>query len=336
MSDKLHKIAFAMMTVMLLAAAGIVAVIFFVGNEAKTSGNNLGTAEVIGSSDGTGALNIEGMSVETEEQQNAGNAETSPTYGICTTSPEKTEHDYSYLRGTAYKNLIETKYKNLLESGVKKEEIVAETEKPSGGQPKPGVGAATNPGFSGSVGSYSLESKTIAAHLSVQGTNVQNRPIWQCTGNTNYYTKGSVTWAAGSANLRSGPLSQNTVIYGHNWNNCFVPFKRGGGEFESLMSFVYEDFVAQNQYIYLTTNSGVHTFKVFAVCFTTDLGFYINCNGINVASVAQRAKNMSLFDFGVDVGGNDKIITLSTCTRYFKGMGANQRFIIMGKLVSGE
>ena len=77
-------------------------------------------------------------------------------------------------------------------------------------------------------------------------------------------------------------------------------------------------------------------FKVFAVCLTKDLNFYINCNGINVASVANRAKSMSLFNFGVDVGANDKIINLSTCTRYFAGLGANQRFIIMGKLVSTE
>ncbi len=255
--------------------------------------------------------------------------------------PEKTsvvKHEYPHLEATKYKHLNETRYKNLMETAKPKEEVVPENEGTAGGSGggswKPGIGNAANPGYSGAVGTYSLNSKTIAAHLTVQGTNVQNRPVWQCDGNTNYYTNGAVTWAAGSAHLRSGSLSQNTVIYGHNWNNCFVPFKRGGGEFESLMSFVYEDFVAQNQYIYLTTNSGTHTFKVFAVCFTKDLNFYINCNGIDVASVAARAKSMSLFDFGVPVGSGDKIITLSTCTRYYKGLGANQRFIIMGKLVS--
>jgi sortase B len=258
------------------------------------------------------------------------------------------ERDYTYLRGTMYKNLYETKYQNPVET-MKVEEPAPEAESVSGsgsGAVSGGngggsvgggsVGSAENPGYSGSGGSYSMSDKTVAAHLSVQGTNVQNRPVWQATGNTNYYTNGSVTWAAGSAKLRSGALSQNTVIYGHNWGNCFVPFKRTGPEFESLMAYTYSDFVANNQYIYLTTNSGVHTFKVFAVCFTTDLNFYINCNNVNVASIASRAKSMSLFNFGVDVGASDKIITLSTCTRYFSGMGANQRFIIMGKLVSTE
>lgn len=251
------------------------------------------------------------------------------------------QHDYTYLRGTRYKNLYATKYPNLVETMKKEEQVPDSVEAGSGnvssGNWQTSVGSASNPGYSGgTVGKYSLESKTVAAHLSVQGTNIQNRAVWQCTGNTNYYTSGSVTWAAGSANLRSGSLSQNTVIYGHNWNNCFVPFKRTGSEFESLMAFTYSDFVAQNQYIYLTTNSGTHTFKIFAVCFTKDLNFYINCNNIDVASVAAKAKSMSLFDFGVSVGSGDKIITLSTCTRYYSGLGANQRFIIMGKLISTE
>ncbi len=270
---------------------------------------------------------------EDEEQPQACPGEFAPENAGELSAENADAPEYSYLKGTLYKNLYMTKYPALAETMKEKEEIVPETESSSGGNWQVGVGSAANPGYSGSVGAYSLQSKTIAAHLTVQGTNVVDRPVWQCTGNTNYYTNGSVTWAAGSANLRSGALSQNTVIYGHNWGNCFVPFKRTGPEFESLMAYSYSDFVAQNQYIYLTTNSGVHTFKVFAVCFTKDLNFYINCNGIDVASVAARAKSMSLFDFGVSVGSSDKIITLSTCTRYYSGLGANQRFIIMGKLV---
>lgn len=255
------------------------------------------------------------------------------------------KNEYTHLKATRYKNLYLTKYPSLAETLIRdqikeQEEAMANagtgtgTGNAGGGNwQQSTVGSASNPGYSGSVGSYSMNDKTVAAHLTVQGTNVQDRAIWQAEGNTNYYTSGSVTWAAGSAKLRSGELSQNTVIYGHNWGNCFVPFKKTGPEFESLMAYSYEDFVANNQYIYLTTNSGVHTFKVFAVCFTKDLSFYINCNNIDVSSVADKAKSMSLFDFGISVGDSDKIITLSTCTRYYSGLGANQRFIIMGKLV---
>ena len=280
-----------------------------------------------------------------ENNNEAGEAEVQVQCAVQNTA--ETQHDYSNLRGTRYKNLYATKYPNLVETITRQqaEENAIEnavggnggnTGNGGGGRGQQSVGSASDPGYSGSSGSgsYSMSDKTVAAHLSVQGTDVQNRAIWQAKGNTNYYTNGSVTWAAGSANLRSGELSQNTVIYGHNWNNCFAPYKKTGPEFESLMAYSYADFVKDNQYIYLTTNSGTHTFQVFAVCFTTDLSFYINCNGIDVSDVADRAKSMSLFNFGVSVSDTDKIITLSTCTRYYKGLGANQRFIIMGKLVS--
>lgn len=261
------------------------------------------------------------------------------------------KYDYSYLKGTRYKNLLATRYPNLVKTMEPKIEEVIEPSSGNGagtgtgtgtssgngssggGNQQSNVGTAENPGYSGSVGSYSMKDKTIAAHLTVQGTDVQDKPIWQCETSSTYYEPSNVAWAAKTAHLRSGELSQNTVIYGHNWGNCFVPFKKTGPEFESLMAYSYEDFVAENQYIYLTTNSGVHTFQVFAVCFTKDLSFYINCNNIDVSDIADKAKKMSLFDFGVSVGDSDKLITLSTCTRYYKGLGANQRFIIMGKLV---
>lgn len=313
------KLLVVLIAVIVLAASGIVVI------AATVSGGNV---EIKEEQSGN-------ITEETEKQNEAiDTEELSSVNGENISAENADAPEYSYLKGTLYKNLYMTKYPALAETMKEKEEIVPEGEtQSSGGSWQVGVGAATNPGYSGEVGTYSLQSKTVAAHLTVQGTNVVDRPVWQCTGNTNYYTNGSVTWAAGSANLRSGALSQNTVIYGHNWGNCFVPFKRTGPEFESLMAYTYEDFVSQNQYIYLTTNSGVHTFRVFAVCFTKDLNFYINCNNIDVASVAARAKSMSLFDFGVSVGSSDKIITLSTCTRYYKGLGANQRFIIMGKLV---
>ena len=274
---------------------------------------------------------------ETVSEQNAvenSEKELLEAEGLSTATCEP-ERDYTYLKGTLYRNLYATKYPNLVET-LKAEEPVEESGSGATGNWQVGVGSAANPGYSGSVGSYSLNDKSVAAHLTVQGTSIQDKAIWQCSTSTTYYEPSSVAWAAKTAHLRSGELSQNTVIYGHNWNNCFVPFKKTGSQFESLMAYTYEDFVSENQYIYLTTNSGVHTFRVFAVCFTKDLTFYINCNNIDVSSVASKAMGMSLFDFGVSVSDSDKLITLSTCTRYYKGLGANQRFIIMGKLVSSE
>ena len=252
---------------------------------------------------------------------------------------EVAKPSYAYLKGTRYKNLIETKYENLVETTKVPEEITEETSEEgtatgSGFVGKRGVSGAADPGYTGAKGRYSLSNRTVAASLTVAGTSLVNRAIWQDNGSSTYYEPSNVAWAAKTAHLRSGEISQNTVIYGHNWKNCFAPFKKTGSQFESLMALTYQDVVNSNQYIYLDTNMGLYTYKIFAVSFTKDTSFYINCNNIDVASIASRAKSMSLFDFGVSVGSGDKIITLSTCTRYFSGLGARQRFIVMGKLVS--
>lgn len=240
--------------------------------------------------------------------------------------------EYRYLRGTRYRNLIETKYPNLIETMKEPEPEPVSGE--GGGWTQTAIGAAGQTGYTGTVGKYSMNDCTVAAHLTIPGTSIIDRAVWQCSTSSTYYESSSVAWAAKTAHLRDGELSQNTVIYGHNWKNCFVPYARTGSQFESLMAFYYSDFCSQYQYIYLTTNSGVHTYRVFAVCFTKDTSFYINCNNISVSSIASQAKAMSLYDFGVPVSSGDKIITLSTCTRYYSGLGAAQRFIVMGKLVS--
>ncbi len=245
---------------------------------------------------------------------------------------------YKYLRGTRYRNLLLTRYSNLAATLIVEEPAVeasAETTAAAAVRTAiTGAGTASAP-----VDTTSGFSSSLVARLSVSGTSIQNYPIYQNTDSTNYYAGSKwyyteMGWAAATAHLSSGSLSQNTVIYGHNWGNCFVPFSSYGRQFESLMAFTYSDFATSNQYIYLTTNSGTYTFRVFAVAFTTNLNFYINCNGIDVASVASKAQNLSMYDYGVGVGSSDKLLTLSTCTRYFSGMGANQRFIIMAKLVS--
>lgn len=96
------------------------------------------------------------------------------------------ELSYRYLRGTMYKNLYEAGYRNLFETTLP-EEIIPEELPAEGGNYQTSVGGAANPGYSGSVGSYSLNDKTIAAHLTVQGTSIQDRAIWQCSTSTSYY-----------------------------------------------------------------------------------------------------------------------------------------------------
>ncbi|MEG1849818.1 MAG: hypothetical protein RR197_04595, partial [Oscillospiraceae bacterium] len=54
-----------------------------------------------------------------------------------------------------------------------------------------------------------------------------------------------------------------------------------------------------------------------------------------VASIIQTAKAKDIHKLNVPVGANDKIITLSTCTRVL-GAGDNQRFVVMARLLRAD
>ena len=60
---------------------------------------------------------------------------------------------------------------------------------------------------------------------------------------------------------------------------------------------------------------------------------YNYADGAVVDQIISTAKAKSIHDFGVSVGANDQIVTLSTCTRVL-GPGDNQRFVVMAKKVS--
>ena len=73
------------------------------------------------------------------------------------------------------------------------------------------------------------------------------------------------------------------------------------------------------------------TFVIFACFYTEGTTWYINAEG-NIDSVISEAQSRSRHTFGVDVNSSDKLLTLSTCTRYY-GNTDNQRFVVMARLL---
>lgn len=108
--------------------------------------------------------------------------------------------------------------------------------------------------------------------------------------------------------------------------------------FEQLMSFTYLDFVKDNKYIQYTFNGEDYLYKIFAVS-------YVDPNGVDIYNSSQYSKEelqgyinkalkSSIFDFNVKVNGNDKVISLLTCTRMIKTkIGENYDFKIDARLV---
>lgn len=205
--------------------------------------------------------------------------------------------------------------------------------------------------YTGSGGSANLMywrgiNSDVKAWLRIPGTNI-NCPVLQSASGDHYYqhrdvygnytSRGGAAWTQ-TATRFGGPseLSSNTVIYGHNWNNCrwnTAPntYYPGMSQFEALMSYHYTNWAQAYPYIYYSTAGGDMTFVIFA-CFYTEGGDWYIYSEPSVSSLISEAQSRSRHTFNVDVNSSDKILTLSTCTRYY-GNTANQRFVVMARLL---
>ncbi len=151
----------------------------------------------------------------------------------------------------------------------------------------------------------------------------------------NYVSAGASIW--GDAWCTFGTRSQlknNTVIYGHNWTNCWRPTRVGySGDkwFAQLAAYDNLWFAQQNPYISFSTTKEEMYWQVFAVMYVEESWNYIDENA-NSATLGAEAKRRSIFNFNNTVSASDKILTLSTCTRVF-GQTDRQRFVVMAKLM---
>lgn len=119
----------------------------------------------------------------------------------------------------------------------------------------------------------------------------------------------------------------NTFIYGHNMKN--------GSMFGNLKKYKDSAFYSGNEYFWIYTPDSRCRYKIFA-CYepAADSDAYTwwpdFCD--EYTTYLQTAKANSLYDTGVSVEGDDKIITLSTCT----SRGDAYRFIVQAKLIYRE
>lgn len=198
---------------------------------------------------------------------------------------------------------------------------------------------------SSNLGYYQSLNSDVKAWLKIPGTNI-NYPVLQNASEDHYYLhrgldRGEsyygVLWTQTATQFGSGDtLSSNNVIYGHNWKNCrwnAAPSTYYAGQqmFESLLSYHYTSWAEQYPYIYYSTPSEDMAFVIFACFYTEGTDWYINAEG-NIDGVISGAKSRSRHNFNVDVSSGDKLLTLSTCTRFY-GNTDNQRFVVMARLL---
>ena len=143
------------------------------------------------------------------------------------------------------------------------------------------------------------------------------------------YAAAGIPFVTGTGNI----YSTNVVIYGHSSvydNIIFTP----------LMNYTGYDFYQAHQSFRFQTEDGTRTYQIFAVLNvdTKDpydtLGFAETewRKETSYSDFLRDMKSRSIYNTGVNVSTNDKIMTLVTCdTR-----NGNKRIVVLGKEASIE
>ncbi|MGE7842121.1 class B sortase [Lysinibacillus sp. NPDC093712] len=121
-------------------------------------------------------------------------------------------------------------------------------------------------------------------------------------------------------------ISRNTILYGH--------AMKDGTMFGSLKNYLKQDYANAHRTIYLDTLYEGYDVEVFAAYETTIDFYYIETEFKTDEEFIQfigEVQKRSTIDMNVDVGPDDKIITLSTCKDSV--ISDDHRFVVQGKLV---
>lgn len=152
--------------------------------------------------------------------------------------------------------------------------------------------------------------------LTVNNTTV-NYPVVQSTNNSYYLNhdfnrkSNTLGWVFMDYRNNPGDLDQNTIIYGHNIARAKLMF---GNLRETLNERWYTN--PDNQYIVFNTLSGNKKWRIFSIYKipkTNDYLYSTFSTQSEFLAFADKMKSRSIYNFGVDIKENDKILTLSTC-----------------------
>ena len=117
----------------------------------------------------------------------------------------------------------------------------------------------------------------------------------------------------------------HTIIYGHNMKN--------GSMFGGLKEYRSASYLLEHPLVYIDLEDGTHAYEIFS-CYeissdsdTYTIGFASEPDG-KYAQFVDMIKARSEYDTGIEVSRNDRVITLSTCTK-----SGTKRFVIHGKKI---
>lgn len=174
------------------------------------------------------------------------------------------------------------------------------------------------------------QNKDTVGWLIVNNTNI-NYPVVQTTNNDYYLkhafdrSKNYAGWVYADFRNNFDYLSKNTVIYAHG--------RKDGVMFGSLNNALKKNWYTNldNQIIQLSTLKYNTMWQIFSVYKIEAESYYITTDFNSDESFGEFVTKMeerSIYDFGVDVTQEDRILTLSTC---YNDKGT--RLVVQAKLV---
>ena len=169
-----------------------------------------------------------------------------------------------------------------------------------------------------------LENKEIVGWLKVSGTNI-DYPVVKHNDNDYYLnhslynTENTAGWIFMDYRNSYNNLDFNTIIYGHG--------RKDGSMFGSLINVLNKDWISNedNLIIQFSTLNNNYLFQIFSIYYINTTDDYININYDN--NLINTVINRSIYNFNIDVGTNDKILTLSTCYNNDKKLVVHAKMI---------
>lgn len=160
----------------------------------------------------------------------------------------------------------------------------------------------------------------IVGWLRVEGTNI-DLPLVETNNSTNVLRSDyDFAWT----NSFPDEKSNHPSFVSHNIRNVSSNPIVGDDKmshFEQLMSFIYLDFIKDNQFIEYTNERGeTSLYRIYAVALIEDdqsASYSDTFTKKEISNYIEESKEVSMYDINTDVSNEDMLLSLYTCTRFY-------------------
>lgn len=174
------------------------------------------------------------------------------------------------------------------------------------------------------------QNSDIIGYIEIENTRI-NDFILQGNNNSYYlkHTKNHLYDEQGEIFLdyRNHVDDKKLLIYGHN-------FKNGSGKFHDLVKYVDKSFYKDNQFIKITFEGVDKLYQIFSVMLINtddDKHMKLYFDDQEYDNYLKELKRNALYETGIDVDVEDRIIILQTC--YYD---KNNRFLVVNAKEIGK